>query len=243
MPGKANRRLSFLLGGSIFIFTQAETALCQRLGLHDFMARKEAPMRIEMHMTSREVYAFDMSSENPKALLNQIKPKELFHRPLHQFLGKVRTVSVNPALIEWIVLDTMEMPDTLPLMRSLKIRQLSADLFRQRVSTQKGAILTLMESDRLQQNTLLAYGKATFTSGRILYAEIQTKMERMADRLDISQRIFSLPALFVEGELSGLLVVNPCNIAVWQVVPGLKKGGRFSLPAELTDVDRGQNDG
>jgi len=44
------------------------------------------------------------------------------------------------------------------------------------------------------------------------------------------------------GEFGGLHIVNPANIAVWQVVPGLKKPADSALQAELKSVERWAED-
>lgn len=192
-------------------------------------------MKILINLVSGQAYEFEAPIERPLEFLNKIRPTELFGRPLHQFLGKVITVSINPEQIEWIELDPMEMPTTATPFKGLALRQLSAESFRRWLTMQKEAIMAAMAQEA-EQNVLLAYGQAIFKSGRSLYFEMRSKLERAEDRVRASQKIFSLPALFVHGETAGLLIVNPKNIAVWEVVPGLKKSSHFALVGELRGV-------
>lgn len=192
-------------------------------------------MKIKINLVSGQVYEFELPIERPIEFLNKIRPMELFSRPLHQFLGKMVTVSINPELIEWIELDTSEFPTVASPIKSLTLRQLSAEAFRHWLDRQKEAIKASMENDG-KHNVLLAYGQAIFKSGRSLFFEMRSKLERIEDRVRASQKIFSMPALFVYGESTGLFIVNPKNIAVWKVVPGLKESGHFAIHGELTGI-------
>ncbi len=193
-------------------------------------------MRIKVTMISRETYEFEVPVEDPQEFLDSIKPKELFHRPLHQFCGKMRSVSINPEWVEWIEVETVEVPKIRQLRRDITFYNLTPEVFQSRVSLQKNQIMTLIESGA-KQDALLAFGKATFKSGRILHVEIAAqKMDVGSERTSEAQKIFSMPALILQGEFSGLHIVNPKNIAVWQVVPGLKKPAPYSLQAELMAI-------
>ena len=194
-------------------------------------------MKAQVNLVTREVYEFDIAVERPFDFLGKIKPLEIFHRPVHQVLGKVKTVSLNPETIEWIELDADELPRLPPTVAALTIRQLSLDAFKHWVTEQKDVITAVMEQEG-PQNVVTTYGKATFKSGRTLYLQITAKVERIEDRIKASQKIFGMPALFVYGECSGVFIVNPANVAVWQVVPGLKRSGFFSLQGELVSVTK-----
>jgi hypothetical protein len=194
-------------------------------------------MLIHIHMISGDTCTFDVPVENPMELMSRIRPAELFNRPLHQFLGKVRTVSVNPAYIEWIDVETNDYPSTAPFEKSTRIRQLSLEEFKNRVAQNQVALENSVDNDG-HRNVLLAYGMATFRSGKTLCFEIQSKMERVEDRVKISQKLFNMPALFVYGEYVGVYLVNTKNIAVWQVVPGLKKSTFFALAGEMVGMQR-----
>jgi hypothetical protein len=121
--------------------------------------------------------------------------------------------------------------------KSLTIRQLSPDTFSRWMDEQKVALKAFMESE-VTPNVLIAYGKATFKSGRALHLEIQSKLERNDERVRASQKVFNMPALFVQSECGGISIVNPNNIAVWQVVPGLKNSTSFAIPAELKSIQK-----
>jgi hypothetical protein len=200
----------------------------------------EAPiMNVSVNLVSGEVYTFDLRVEKPMEFLNKIRPTEVFQRPLHQFLGQLKTVSINPDFIEWIEMDTSEFPKSSPLMKTVTIRQLSPEAFKSWVTKNKAQLAAAMEN-QAPQNVLLAYGMASFKSGRSLQFEIRAKMERAEDRIKASQKIFNMPALFIYGEFAGLFLVNPKNIAVWQVVPGLKSSTFLAIPGELTGVQKTQ---
>lgn len=192
-------------------------------------------MKIEVSLISGEVYTFDLPAGREPAFLEQLRPAEIFERPLHQFLGRSATVSINPQVIEWIGLDTTEFPSAARQARTMTVRQLSADAFNQLIAESKNATAAVFESDSAQ-NVLTAYGKAIFRSGRALHVEIRARFDYADERLRASQRIFGMPAVFVSGETGGLFILNTKNIAVWQVVPGLKKSSFFSIPGELVGM-------
>lgn len=194
-------------------------------------------MLMHVNMCSRDVLTFDAPVENPKEMLGRIKPAQLFNRPLHQFLGKYQTVSINPVCVEWIEVETNDSPDFKQLGGSVTIRQLTPETFQQRLNTSMGAIKAFMEED-VKTDRILAYGMATFRSGRSMGIEIQAKSVRAEDRVTMAQKVFGLPALMVQGEQGKLYIVNTANIASWQVAPGLKKSSTLSVPAELKNHQR-----
>ena len=192
-------------------------------------------MEIKVNLVSGETYVFELPVERPSEFLNKIRPTEIFQRPVHQFLGKLKTVSINPECIEWIEFDSIDMPTTSPYAKTLTIRQLSPEAFKKWLDKSKAAITAAMELDQ-QQNLLLAYGVATFKSGRSLHMEVRAKVERVEDRIKAAQKIFNMPALFIYGETAGLYLLNTKNISIWQVMPGLKKSTFFAVPGELTGI-------
>jgi hypothetical protein len=192
-------------------------------------------MELRINLTSGEIYTFDVPIDEPAEMIDKIKPKEIFQRPSYQVLGKLRTVTINPDAIEWIELETLESRKNPLIDKSLEIRQLSAEAFRHWTSQNKESIKAYMEQE-VDQNVLLTYGKATFKSGRSMFLEVRAKLNKTQDRVSAAQKIFKMPALFVNGELTGLFIVNPFNIATWQVVPGFKKSTPFSIPGELKEV-------
>src|SRR5262245_43645285 len=142
-------------------------------------------MEARVNLVSGDVCSFDLPIDRPIEFLNKIRPSDIFERPLHQFLGNVRTVSINPQFIEWIELDTIEFPTNPPFAKSITIRQLSPEAFKDWINKQKDAIKASMKQD-MAQNVLLAYGMATFRSGRSLHFEVRAKMERIDDRIKFS---------------------------------------------------------
>lgn len=194
-------------------------------------------MQIKVNLVSGEIYTFDMPVEKELTFLDQLRPMEMFERPLHQFLGKLCTVSINPAVVEWIELDTSEFPSASQQAKTMTLRQLSSETFKDRVTECKDALVASMESDT-RANVLTAYGKAVFKSSRTMFFEIRAKFDMPEERIKAAQRVFEMPALFVYGELSGLYIVNTKNIAVWHVVPGLKKSAFFSVTGELVGTSR-----
>src|SRR5690242_7972143 len=113
-------------------------------------------MNIRVNLISKEVYTLALPIEKPADFVNKIRPAEIFNRSLHQFLGKVRTVSINPDYIEWIEFDTNELPKTASLSKAITIRQLSQESFNSWVNKQKESIAAVIKSD-VEQNVLLAY--------------------------------------------------------------------------------------
>lgn len=194
-------------------------------------------MILHVNLSSRDVLTFDLITKDPKELLNKIKPDRLFSRPVHQFLGKYQSVSINPSSVEWIEVETTEFPEKNPLTGNVIIRQLSPETFQQRLSTAKGAIKAVMD-ENISTDMITAYGMATFRSGRSLAIEIQAKAVRGIDRVMMAQKIFSMPALLVRGEKGGLYIVNTASFVSWQVTPGLKKSTSLSLPGELANHQR-----
>lgn len=194
-------------------------------------------MNAKINLISGEVYEFELSDESSATLLRDIRPREIFNRPLHQFLGNIRTVSINPSVVEWIEIETLEMPAVVNKTQRMTVRQLSADMFKHHLDDKMEVVKAVAEGD-LVQTLLTAYGMATFRSGRSMYFEVTAKLERGADRAEAAQKIFQMPAILIYGEGYGLYIVNPANIAVWQVVPGLKKSSFFSVKSELKSVNR-----
>jgi hypothetical protein len=117
------------------------------------------------------------------------------------------------------------------------VRQLSAEGFAQRVNVAKTALITAMENTA-RQNVLIAYGMATFQSGSTLYLEIQAMPGSASERTSTSLKLFSLPAIVASRDGGGALVINPANVQIWQVVPGLKKSAPFALSAELKSIQK-----
>lgn len=193
-------------------------------------------MQVKVNMVTGDVCSFDLPVDKPTEFLSKIRVVDIFERPAHQFLGKVMTVSINPSMIEWIEFDSMDMPAQKSGTK-LVLRELSPASFKASVEKQKQMIVAAMESS-VDPNVLLGYGKATFKSGRTLHMEIRVQMERGDDRVKLSQKIFKMPAIFVYGEQSGLMLVNTSNIAIWQVVPGLKKSTFFAVPGELLSIQK-----
>lgn len=193
-------------------------------------------MQVKVHLVTGDVCTFDLPVDKPTEFLSKIRPTEIFERPAHQFLGKVMTVSINPALIEWVEFDSMDMP-TQKSGAKIVLRELSPANFKAGVEKEKQMIVAAMESG-VDQNVMLGFGKATFKSGRTLHMEIRVQMERGDDRVKQSQKIFKMPAIFVYGEQSGLMLINTSNVAIWQVVPGLKKSTFFAVPGELVSIQK-----
>jgi hypothetical protein len=192
-------------------------------------------MNISVNLVSGEVYTFDVPVERPIEFLGKIRPTEVFQRPVHQFIGKLKTVSINPECIEWIEFDSNDIPPTGFMAKTVTIRQLSAGAFKEWVAKNKVALTAAMELEQ-GKNVLLAYGMATFKSGRLLYMEVRAKIEGVAERIKWAQKVFGMPALFVYGETDGLYLLNTKNIATWQVVPGLKQSGFTAVAGELTGI-------
>lgn len=192
-------------------------------------------MIINVHLVSKHVAEFSLDHASSEALIRAIKPKEIFQRPVHQFLGKAKMVSVQPGLIEWIDFETDYRAKNKTFSGTPVVRQLSPATFKKRVTDCAMQLARVQEMDK-PPSLLLAFGMATFRSGETLYIEYEAAMSRGEDRAPVSLKIFSLPALFVEKEDGGLLLMNPANIVIWQVVPGLKKSGIFSVPGELKQI-------
>ena len=195
-------------------------------------------MEIKVNLVSGEVLTFDLPIARPTEFLSKIRPADIFQRSVHQILGKMKTVSINPECVEWIDFDSDDMPSAAPFAKTMTIRQLSDAAFKSWLKVNKDVIQAAMEHEGAQ-NLLLAYGQAKFKSGRSLCFEIRAKMERIEDRVKMAQKLFDMPALFVYGETSGIMLLNTKNIAIWQVVPGLKKSTFFAVEGELTSIKKG----
>lgn len=194
-------------------------------------------MNLRVHLSSRLVLTFEYTGGDIDALVRQMKPKELFNRPAHQFLGSLKMVTVNPEEVEWIEVDTDQVPKNTNLRGTPVMKQLSTETFNKRVAQEKANFASAMDDIR-QQHALTAFGMATFRSGESFCVEIQAGASPGDDRGTASVRIFQLPAVIVQREQGGIVIVNPKNIVVWQIVPGLKKSAFFSIPAEFKAIVR-----
>lgn len=194
-------------------------------------------MNLSMHLSSHIVLTFEYTGGDIDSLVRQLKPKELFSRPAHQLLGQIKTVTVNPEDVEWVEVETKEIPKNAAIRGTPVCQQLSPQAFNRRVAEEKDRIAVQVGETPLQ-DTATAFGMATFRSGETLCLEIQAIPTPGDDRGSASVRIFQSPAIVVLRERGGILIVNPKNIVIWQVVPGLKKSAFFSIRAELKSVKR-----
>ena len=194
-------------------------------------------MDVRLHLASRIVLSFDYTGGDINALIRQMKPKDLFNRPAHQFLGKIKLVTINPEAIEWIDVETEELPENAYLRGTPVLKQLSVESFNRRVAEEKESIIAAM-GDSKQVGAINALGMATFRSGETLCVEVHMAASPGDDRGTASIKLFQAPALVVQREQGGISIVNTKNIAVWQVVPGLTKATHFSVPGELRELKR-----
>ncbi|MBX7244437.1 MAG: hypothetical protein K1X53_03005 [Candidatus Sumerlaeaceae bacterium] len=194
-------------------------------------------MEIKAHLTTGNVLTFEMDAERPADLIKQIKPKDIFRRPVHQFLGNLRMVTINPQQVEWFEVNAGPVPKNALMPTAPLVRQLTRETFAERVSVEKNSLMTAMEITE-RRNVFLGFATVTFLSGFSLYLELQSVVGTASERVASSMKLFSQVAVFVNAADGGMLIINPANIQIWQVVPGLQKSTPFTVKAELKSIER-----
>lgn len=188
-------------------------------------------MKFSLHMTSRKVLTFEIIDERKEEHLKALRPAEVFKRPVHMFVGELKTVSVNPHQIEWIEADVELGDENRPAAPLTILRSMTPAEFNEKVRTHDGTLLAPKE-ETSDPNLMIAYGMAEFKSGSALHLKLQTTVDRITRKM-AALKVFEVPALVAKSDEGTTLVINPANIAVWQVVPGMEQSAYNMLRAEL----------
>jgi hypothetical protein len=183
-------------------------------------------MEIRVHLTSGKEYRFSVEGEEEsRALLTSVQPAKFFETPILQIQGESSTVSINPPSIEFVEFETTIDPGW-PSRRGLKsARRISAEEYAGRLQE--------VSQGTAHDDAMTALAELTFRSGKTMCVEVSFVLEPGDDRRRVSLKVFEAPFVLLRQDDGRLVLLNPKNVDVFNVVPGPKEPSAYSWRAEL----------
>lgn len=188
-------------------------------------------MRIHILLSDRETYTYVVESdEQARALLNEIVPPKLFTRPRLIIQGKTSVSGFASRHVEWVEFETEHAPPWAYTNQGIeRLERLTEAEFRELIVRQSSGAI---DSE--------IFAEFVMRSGRHLFVKILPVSETAGEFRQLIAHLLDGGGIDVVDEDSGCrLIVNPRNVARWNVHPAPEKPlpAQFAWPANFQRVE------